>query len=530
MQRRRYLAVCGTAAAGLLAGCNQTGGSSPGNNETVEGEAQFNNIIINAPQQAPIGSEVTMTISARNFGGQTGTYEDRIVTSNGDTDFAQDISITDVQSGQTGEVEVNAPVNGAGEYRFTLEEAEVSATVNVTAEAVEIGKMVDVGNNLQLTFTDASFRGGVYYRYVDNVGWTTDMFAPGESGRTLAVFKGKMKNTGSQETVIRPERFSVTEGTVFNNLDGKPLSTVESVEGQSLIGSPIKGGQTVEGWVLASVPKNQVQQNGVGVGWSLNAQGGGPDRVWSFPPRALPTWQQLEFRLSDRPDNGQITGEITVRNAGQVESTFYGLAEFHYQGVGWVPAAYPSGTVAPGATKTFTFDYGWPYIQQMEWRIQPFPDTRRMVEAGPLTLDYGQETYGIDESTVTVSNPRFMQRYSYSATQSSGGENNQVTKQREASGGKKFLFVDVKATVGKEGGQVPLPDSFVVKAGESNIKPFVGPTPTNPDVSFYSGANGGKQGDTSTGVLVFEVPSSVSRPAVNYHEEFRELTSDITWN
>ena len=531
MQRRRYLAVCGTAAAGILAGCNQTGQSSPGSNGTVDGPAQFNNIIIQAPQKAPIGSEVTMTITARNNGGETGTFQDRITTAAGDTDFAQDISIENIKPGQTGQTKVKAPVSGAGEYRFELQDSGVTASVQVTAQAVEIGKMVDVGNNLQLTFTDASFHGGVYYRYVDDVGWTTDMFAPEESGRTLGVFKAKMKNNGSQPTAIVPDRFSVTEGSVVATIDGKPLSTVESIEGKPLIGTNIEPGQTLEGWVLTTVPEDRVQKNGIGVGWSLNTSGGGgPDRVWSFPPRALPSWQQLEFRLSDRPDNGLITGEVTIRNSGQVEGTFYGLAEFHYRGVGWVPGAYPSGTIAPGATKTFTFDYAWPYTQQMEWRVQPFPGKRNMVEAGPITLSYGQETYGVDGSKIQLSNPRFMSSYGYQATESSaGGSNQQVTKQRQAGSGKKFLFVDVTATVGKDGGRVPTANAFVAKAGNSTVKPFVGPDPTNPDVSFYSGASNGKKGQTSKGVLVYEVPSNVSNVSVNYTEEVREKTSDITW-
>ncbi|MFD1512611.1 hypothetical protein [Halomarina rubra] len=534
MQRRRYLALCGTAAAGLLAGCNEgPGGNSDSANQqgTVEGPAQFNNVLINAPQQAAIGSEVEMTITARNFGGETGSYTDRIVTVDGDTDFAQDVSIGDVPAGQTGETTVKAKVNSAGDYRFKLEEAEVFTTVQVTAEAVELGKMVDVGNNLQLTFTDASFQNGVYYRYVDNVGYTTDMFT-GQQGNKyiLGVFRAKMKNAGSQETLILPDQFKIDGGTVHATIDGKPLTTVEGLDGKPLLGSPIKSGETIDGWVLASIPVENVNKNGVDIGWALNKNSDSPDRLWSFPPRALPDWQQLEFRLSEKSSDGMLSGEVTIRNQGQVEGTFYGLAEFHYKGIGWEPGAYPTGTIAPGATKTFSFEYAWPYVQQTEWRVQPFEGKRQIVEGGPQSLSYGDQTLGIDGSQIRLSNPRLMNSYGYTATDSSNsGTSQQVTKRREAGQGKRFLFVDVEATVGTEGGQVPMPSTFVAEAGGSTAKPFTGPTPTDPDVSFYSGANGGKKGDKSKGTLVFVVPASASNPTVTYKEDFNLRTTEISW-
>lgn len=525
--------MCGTAAAGLLAGCNESSQPPANSQETVEGPAQFNNVLINAPQEAAIDSEVTMTISARNYGGQTGTYTDRLVAVDGDSDFAQDISISDVASGQTGEVEVNAPVRSAGEYRFKLEEAEVFASVTVTAEAVEPGQMADVGNNLQLGFQDVSFVEGVYYRYVDRVGYTKDMFTGSDGKTMLGVFRAKMKNTGSQPTRILPEKFSVTEGTVHATVDGKPLTTVEGIDGKPLLGSPIESGETVDGWVLASIPRESIMNQGVGIGWSLRAGGGGrPDNVWSFPPRALPEFGIIDFNMPDSPQNGRLEGTITVRNIGQTDGTFAGLAEFNMKGRGWTPAAYPNGDIASGATKTFSFTYSWPFTQETVWRVVPFtePEHRRDITGGSQRLSYGESTAAVDNSTVTVGNPRFLRSYGFTATESSSnGTSQQVTKQREPPQGQKFLFVDVTVTAGSEGGQTPQPDTFRAKVGDQTFEQYAGPNPTKPDVSLYNGMNNPEAAQEASGVLIFTVPADAQNASVQYREEFGSLTSDIVW-
>lgn len=532
MQRRRYLAVCGTAAAGLLAGCNQTQAPPGDSNETVDGPAKFNDIIINAPQEAAIGSEVTMTVSARNYGGESGTYTDRIVTVDGDTDFSQDININNVPSGKTGKVEVKAPVNSAGEYRFKLEDAEVFASVTVTAEAVAPGQMADVGGNLQLTFSDVSFIDGVYYRYVDQVGYTKEMFT-GPSGRVLGVFRAKMKNSGSQPTRILPEKFSIENGEVHATIDGKPLTTVESVKGKPLLGSPIESGQTVDGWVLASVDRNQVLNNGVGIGWSLKAGGGDrPDRVWSFPPRALPEFGLVDFSMPDSPTNGRLEGTVTVRNIGQVDGQFVGQAEFNMKGRGWTPASYPTGSIASGATKTFSFTYGWPYTQETVWRIAPFRavEHRRKITGGTQRLSYGESTAAVDNSTVTISNPRFRQSYGFTATESSAdGTPREVTKTRQPPNGRKFLFVDITVTAGQKGGQTPAPSSFRAVVDGQNYQQYSGPKPTQPNVSLYGGMSNPKEGQKASGSLIFTVPSGASNANLQYKEEFGTLTSDIVW-
>ncbi|MWG33574.1 hypothetical protein [Halomarina oriensis] len=534
MQRRRYLAVCGTAAAGLLAGCNQTAAPPADSQETVDGPAQFNNILINAPQEAAIDSEVSMTVSARNYGGQTGTYTDRLVAVDGDSDFAQDISIGNIPSGQTGEVEVNVPVRGAGEYRFELEEAGVAASVAVTAEAVEPGQMVDVGNNLQLTFTDVSFREGVYYRYVAESGYTKDMFTGGGGNSVLGVFRAKMKNSGSQPTRILPEKFSVDGGQIHATIDGKPLGTIEGLDGQPLLGSPIESGETVNGWVLASIPRETILNQGIGVGWSLKAGGGGrPDRVWSFPPRALAEFALVDFTMPDRPQRGRLEGTVTVRNVGQTGGTFTGLAEFNMKGRGWSPAAYPTGDVESGATKTFSFTQSWPFTQETVWRVIPFgaSEHRRRITGGSQRLSFGDSTAAIDNSTVTVSNPRFMRTYGFTATESTeGGTSQQVTKQREPPEGRKFLFIDVTVTAGAAGGNTPQPDTFRAKVGDQNYQQYTGPNPTQPDVSLYSGMNNPDAGQEASGVLIFAVPADAQNASVQYREEFGGLTSDIVWS
>ena len=493
----------------------------------------FNNIIINAPQEAAIGSEVTMTVSARNYGGQAGTYTDRLVTVDGDTDFAKDININQVPSGKTGRVEVKVPVNSAGEYRFKLEEAEVFASVTVTADAVEVGKMADVGGNLQLGFSDVSFTEGVYYRYVDDVGYTKEMFT-GPEDRVLGVFRAKMKNAGSQPTRILPEKFSIENGTVHATIDGKPLTTVESVDGKPLLGSPIEAGQTVEGWVLASVGREQVLTKGVGIGWSLQAGGGGgPDRVWSFPPRALPKFGVVDFSMPSSPQNGRLEGTLTVRNIGQIGGEFMGQAEFNMKGRGWTPAAFPRGNIASGATKTFSFTYAWPYVQETVWRVAPFTDVeyRRRIKGGPQRHSYGESTAAVDNSTVTISKPRFLSSYKFTATESSAsGTSRQVTKTRQPPSGRKFLFVDITVTAGRKGGQTPDPNSFNAIVDGKSYGQYAGPKPTDPNVSLYSGMSNPKKGQKESGTLVFTVPAGASNASVQYKEQFGTLTSDIVWS
>ena len=265
MKRRRFLALCGVGTSGALAGCS--GDSRPSapsrKRTTVAGPAKFGDVIIQTANSAGVGQRVTLTVSAFNYGGETGTFTDRLVAVEGGIDLATDVRIADVPSGERGRATIDMRFDGAGRYRFRLADADVYASVTVVGERAEPGEPLTVGH-LRLSVSNVDYETDLFYRFDDGSRSVTDLVGASPE-EALAVVRGTVKNVGDRPAVFDPSAFSVAGGEFLTEVDGRPLDTVR-IDGRPLAGARVASGSAVSGWILLRLRRDRALA-GPELGW-----------------------------------------------------------------------------------------------------------------------------------------------------------------------------------------------------------------------------------------------------------------------
>ena len=113
--RRKYLTGVSALLSAGMAGCSGLGssdGRSMGDGEesdpteSATGPAEFEDISLDVPASPSIRSEFTVTVSARNSGGEPGTFSDTLSVREGNSTLQREFEIADIEPGATGTTDV----------------------------------------------------------------------------------------------------------------------------------------------------------------------------------------------------------------------------------------------------------------------------------------------------------------------------------------------------------------------------------------------------------------------------------------
>ena len=548
MNRRRYLALCGVAAVGPLAGCSafDPPGDDPDERArtTVDGPAQFDRVVVGIIGTPSLDGSITVRVSAYNYGSEPGTFTDTLALAEGPGNASKRVRITDVPPGEREHVDLELSVSGAGRYRFRLEEADVYATATVAAERAEPGETLEL-DGFRMTAEGVTFESGAVYEFREHGRRRQGLLDP-SVGNVFAVVRGTVENTTGEERTFDASALSVPGGEGVRADRIGDLRAVTSLRGASLAGATIDAGERLEGWLLADVDPDAVREEGIALSWQSDDVAA-PEKQWQFPaPDALAEFAVESFEAPRKATAGDVEFAATVRNDGDAEGTFRGAVDRRADGFGWEVVAVREATLAPGQSATFTGTATWPYVDWTAWRLRPFHE-KAETEYEPPSVEFGQRVPAVDGSTLAVSNPRVRDSYVYETTveetvtvNGTGNVTETETRTRTVRrvqtptdfGERRFLFVDVEVVAGRGGGRLPQEGQFAALVGGEEFGVDHAHRPVEPEVSFFQAPEEGEwEGETVRGTLVFGVPAGTTRGAVavRYRESYPKRTVEATW-
>lgn len=415
IDRRTWLAAGGTALVSLTAGCN-SGGSSDGedsNSDDADGgtgeagtdsptaePAAFTDVTLDVPSSATVREELSVTVSATNTGGRTGTYLDTLRLVEGSRDLEREIEIPEIAPGETGTVEETVTFEFRDEYVFGLAEAEATASVEPEPLRRTVGESLDVRENLRLTLEEVGFEETLLARigergyFVDESGYGVYHTPPEE---VFALLDFSLENTGSEgdtlpfASVAGPTD-AVVERVSFE--DDYRLASIEygeADETQPLVVDEertLDPGQTVRGWVLLRVPRAEAR-NGITLRYQANAEATPPEAEFTAMPESgefsFPSFELVETQIEDTTIERDTDMEVTftVRNTGDGPGTFGGVLQYNLDR--WIQerTAQPNvftRTIPAGETATFTAvirdnDTSSDDTYTKRYRFAPFDET-----------------------------------------------------------------------------------------------------------------------------------------------------------
>lgn len=417
MDRREYLAAFGVASISGLTGCNLLSGTTGSESQPtiVEGPAQFTEFKIEAPKQATVDTSVSVTVSAFNYGSKAGGTTVTLATVKGAETVSKQVELTDVDSGTRGKGTVDLTFSVSDEFVLGVFDTSAVALNPDTSSAMEtatppsgtpktkskltigpkkksIGKAFDL-EQLRVTLTDVTYQYGVRYNYKERSTYEVDpirqLVAP-QTGNVLAVLRFKIENTEAETATFDPKGFSIPHGTVLTDLNGEyNLNEADNVKGNTVADTSVDPGKVITGWLLVEVPSKRVKQ-GTQVRWQRDAHKTTPERVWTLPPKKLPSFDLISWKGTDQTA-GQHNHTITVKNSSKTKGTFYGIIDVKFGGEWKVHRPF-KGMIAPDKTKTFEVQTFVPYPGSVTYRLRPFGKTRPLT-LKPPTMSFGKSDY-----------------------------------------------------------------------------------------------------------------------------------------
>lgn len=427
--KRRQLLVTGTAGlTTVLSGCGALGGDGDGSatdtpadgnesrdtatataTETPTGPAEFEEVTLSAPDGVTIDSEFSLTVTATNVGGETGSYEGTVQmaaesqessTESGETtSFETSFTIEDVAPGETGETEITVPAFATvDDYEFSLVDADASTTVRPDAETVAVGETLTVGEDLAVTVDDVAVQESVFYPTSRSSGLSTydevaSFGAP--SGHVLAVVTVTAENTGTETTSAGRGTIGINGAEWYGDGEGTPRALLGRADSRFYDGGlpDIAPSESATGYYLAKVPR-ETARGTIEVTGQVDGTGTLPERVWAAEPdgdeRALP---DLTLQSVETPDTTALGRDyeftVTVANEGDAAGMVRSVVQWDADGT-WAQLTTAdsrtdldvdrgtggviSSQLEAGASTEITLSSFSAYNSQYTYRIQPFGD------------------------------------------------------------------------------------------------------------------------------------------------------------
>ena len=556
--RRQLLTGLSGAGAAGLAGCSGLlGGNSPEENgtdgrdaetqteedgtetttETPPSEPRFEPVSLSLPAETTVDETVSATVSVTNTGGESGTLTGQLQVVEGVSDATEAFELADVAAGESAETTVEFTFELADEYVLeaidTSGETLAESTVTVGPLTAAVGEPLDLTENLQ-----ATLRGVEYYPmfvYDDQSGFTTRtrLLAPA-GDRTLTVLRFELENVGTEPARFERRTLAIPDGQVYLNEVGGNLQQLRDVDGGLLGGNGsvrVGAGQRVRGFVLAQTG-HEAARAGTTIGYQRDQAQTPPEYEWSIPGQSV---AEFEISSAETPDSivqGSFDGSFTVRNVGEADGTIRGVLERKQvtQGDnGFSTVQRVSTPIPAGESTTIEFSDAYYYDNGLEYRLRPLTE-RTSVTFTPPEPTIGEtveQAFGaISLGDVTLADELTFEDDRGTYTPTSG----------------QFALVRVTVNWAERADSDTFigRDSFSIEADGETYQPREAEY-TNDFEVFTDPLEGGKYtylrgptaGETTGGILLFEVPSSVTSDQItavwDWNPDFTNQRNRIVW-
>lgn len=363
MKRRRFL-TASIPAFTLLAGCNSTPETAPSDGSTTRpttttqrntGNPYFEEVTIDGPESAPVGSYFDLTVSATNTGSRAGAFTAALsVNPNQLVDQSFTVKIPDISPGESKTTTLSDLLTtAAGQYTFTLQAYGATHQTTVTPLTQPASEPATL-DGLTTTITDLSISPARFTsrddtRYLE----TPDsdrlyVFAhinienTADSQRELPGASAFALRTGSRSygSIVIPEDL-VLDGTLFTG------------------GEPLPAGSTRSGWVAFTPPRSMFEPGlDIAYQYSYSDQ---PEIVWQHPALSAgttpPAFQIESLSPASFESSQERTLSIRVHNTGDIASTYRDVIRVYPPNSEEVILRRtPSLRVPPGGSATATTD------------------------------------------------------------------------------------------------------------------------------------------------------------------------------
>jgi hypothetical protein len=499
MNRRQLLLTSSSGLAAALAGCSALSGGDGGTETatptpTPTGPPAFEEVSLSAPESVTVGSEFTLTVSATNTGGETGTYEGTVRLAGSEEEdsspsFEESVTIEEIAPTDTGEATVTVPAfEVVDDYEFTLADADASVAVRPEPVTAAVGETLSVGDDLSVTVDDVSVRESVFTLTTRSSGLSTvDEIASfgAPSGDVLAIVTVTAENTGTEATSAASGTIGIGDGEWYGSGGGAPGAILGRSDDRFTNGGlpEIDPSESVTGYFVAQIPR-ETARGTIEVTGQLDGQGTLPERVWTVEPdgdeRALP---QLTLESVEAPETAPLGRDyeitVTVANEGDAPGTLRSVVQWDDDG-SWaqlraatsradLSADRPTGGVIrrevdAGGTAEITLTSFSVYNQQYSYRIQPFAEEWQIGFEG-AELSYGDRLKAGSNANIVVQDIRLQD------TVTAYDDFQDEEYEAEPDDGNQFVAVQFRFTrrVESESGSTPDTSDFTLLADGNDV-------------------------------------------------------------
>jgi hypothetical protein len=532
MNRRTFLTSASVALGAGVAGCNSlTGGNEQNSSNstgtgdgsgatptakltTVGGEASFARLRIGGPSNVTVGDTFNLPVSVANVGGRDGTFSGRLVITEARQDLNQSVVIESVKPSETGETVVES-VNftNADTYTFAIKGTDATKTVTVEPITKQLGGSFTLENGLRVTVRNVAFQPAVFYTAEVSTGvfskpTTVTRLLPAASDSILAIIRVALENTGTSPVTFGTDTLQVPQGKFYTQFEsGIGLSAAKNITGTPLTGVEVAAAEQKQGWMLAQLPRS-VASKSLGVRYQRDSTGTPPEVKWMVSPksgstRPLPQFTLKTFKTPKTAEVGRkqpVT--VGVTNKGKAAGRFRGVVQYRLSETeGWQSGTALSGNIKPGETKRFTPPIQYPYTDILDFRLQPFGETRT-VEFTPATHRFGKSYTTPSGVKITVSDIRQSNSYE---TDDYGTERTKATAKNH------FIFAHVRTEVIEQDVNTVTDDQFTFVHGSENYSDIqifsTSSKIISPVKGYYFFDSNSEQGTVISAWLIFSVPA-----------------------
>jgi hypothetical protein len=298
MNRRKFVQLIGMSATAGLAGCSSDSSDNPNSGDSTETTtgteaqtetetetespepAEFEVVEYAIPETAEIGTEVTLEITIRNTGGQTGDFTAPLHARTPDSNWQEggDWTFTDVAPGESATAEIDEPVifDYIQRYEFRLGQSPKTAVLQTVSAKVPWGEEYATPGGYRIRADEPTLQDS--YEYEDFRGNIKD--AEPDNGGQWAFVNVWVKNeTGQANYSPLSNEFGLLYGS--SQSDGQTYLTDEPInKDESFEGGELQPGVERSGWIAYEIP-SEIQMNELTLAWSQDTFEGQIAANWS---------------------------------------------------------------------------------------------------------------------------------------------------------------------------------------------------------------------------------------------------------
>jgi|GEM_PF-1538395 len=506
--------------------------------ETPPPEPRFESVSLALPSEATVDATLSATVSVTNTGGVAGTFAGQVRVVEGASDATASFELADVGAGDAAETTVEFTFERADEYVLAVTDSEgetlAEGRVTVGPITAAVGDSLDLTENLR-----ATLRGVEYYPmlvYDDESGFSTRtrLLAPADD-RTVALLRFELENVGTESVRFTRDPLVIPDGQLYLNEVGGDLRSIRDVNGGLLGGNgtvTVGAGQRVRGFVLAQT-SYEAARNGTTVGYQRDRSQTPPEYEWTVPGQSVAAFEVTDAETPDSVVQGSFDGSFTVRNVGEAAGTLRGVLERKRvdQGDnGFSTVRRVSAEVPGSGSTTVDFSDAFYYDNALEYRLRPF-EQRSSVTFTPPEPTMGEaveQAFG----TISLGDVALADEIAF--------EDDSGTYSPDSG---QFALVRVTITWAERADDDTFVGSrsFSIEAGGETYEPrevqytndfevFTDPI----DGAKYTYQRGPNAGQTVGGILLFEVPSSVTAENItavwDWDPDFTPNQNRIVWS